>query len=54
MAVPNPTVPATSNACHRLRDGRPHQTHRNTVSPVAHRPPPNPARSWAIRGTKRG
>src|SRR4051812_47592856 len=46
IAVPTPAVPAAASACHRLRDGRPHQTQQKTVTPVAHSPPPKPARSW--------
>src|ERR1700721_2295382 len=50
MAVANPVVPATANACQRLRLGFPHQTQNRTVTPVQHKAPPKPARARAIGG----
>ena len=52
IADPANASHAKKRTCHMLRDGRPHQTHRKVVSPVVHTPPPNLARSCAMRGTR--
>ena len=54
IAAPNPATPAMAIARYRPRDDSPHRTIRKTTTPMQLTAPPNPARSWAMRGTSRG
>jgi len=53
IAVAKPMTPARQSICQRFREGLAHQTQISTVTPVVQIAPPNPARSWAIRGIRR-